>query len=156
MRTNQLCSCILAQSVCVIHPTEIFTDSLRLMSRALEAAEHTVRLGGTETEAFDGAAPHGCSRGRGNREADAHRGGARLVECRGRVMTNTGEIRSEFSVRIPFEEFVKQPAWQSLPLLIPGYAAACTEQHPIAGTAIETACVPSEPPPQRRNTIRPE
>jgi hypothetical protein len=115
MRTNQLCSCILAQSVCVIHPTEIFTDSLRLMSRALEAAEHTVRLGGTETEAFDGAAPHGCSRGRGNREADAHRGGARLVECRGRVMTNTGEIRSEFSVRIPFEEFVKQPAWQSLP-----------------------------------------
>ena len=34
-------------------------------------------------------------------------------------MTQMGEIGSEFSApRIPFEEFVKRPAWQARPFLI--------------------------------------
>jgi hypothetical protein len=38
-------------SISVIHPTEIFdTDSLRLMSQALEAAVNTMRLGGVEPD----------------------------------------------------------------------------------------------------------
>lgn len=38
-------------SVFMIHPTEIFdTENLRLMSRALDAAVNTLRLGGTEPD----------------------------------------------------------------------------------------------------------
>ena len=38
-------------SVFMIHPTEIFdTEYLRLMSRALDAAVNTLRLGGTEPD----------------------------------------------------------------------------------------------------------
>ena len=44
-------------------------------------------------------------------------------------MRKTGETRSE---RIPFEEFVKRPAWQALPFLIQLALLHLrrTEQHP--------------------------
>jgi hypothetical protein len=56
-------------------------------------------------------------------------------------MTHTGEIRSEFSApRIPFEEFVKRPAWQALPFLIQLALLHLrrAEQHPKPETDIET------------------
>ena len=56
-------------------------------------------------------------------------------------MTHTGEIRSEFSApRIPFEEFVKRPAWQALPFLIQLALLHLrrAEEHSLLETEIET------------------
>lgn len=49
-------------------------------------------------------------------------------------MTQMGEIGSEFSApRIPFEEFVKRPAWQAMPFLIQLALLHLrrAEQHPL-------------------------
>ena len=64
-------------------------------------------------------------------------------------MTQTGEVRSEFSApRIPFEEFVKRPAWQALPFLIQLALLHLrrAEQHPLPETEIKTGRAPSGPP----------
>ena len=64
-------------------------------------------------------------------------------------MTRMGEIGSEFSApRIPFEEFVKRPAWQALPFLIQLALLHLrrAEQHPLLETEIETGRALSGPP----------
>jgi hypothetical protein len=51
------------------------------------------------------------------------------------------EVLSEFSGgRIPFEEFVKRPAWRTLPLAIQLAVLhlRCAEQHPLPAPEIES------------------
>ena len=74
-------------------------------------------------------------------------------------MTQMSEIRSEFSApRIPFEEFVKRPAWQALPFLIQLALLHLrrAEKHLVPKTEIDRP--PSGPPVRPSsvgNTIQP-
>jgi hypothetical protein len=62
------------------------------------------------------------------------------------------EVLSEFSgERIPFEEFVKRPAWQTLPFLIRLAVLHLrrAEQHPLPEPEIESRALAVSPPPAR-------